>query len=97
MLWGLGDVLGGLIGCIVWHPLLHDQSSCRHGRLLHSVDMSILMALSTIASKQKKGTEKTLEKCAQLLDYLASNSDAMVCYYASDMVMNIYSNALYLL
>jgi hypothetical protein len=55
------------------------------------------MALSTIASKQKKGTEKTLEKCAQLLDYLASNSDAMVCYYASDMVMNIYSNALYLL
>jgi hypothetical protein len=59
--------------------------------------MSVLMALSTIASKQTKATEKTLEKCARLLEYLASNSDAMVHYYASDMVMNIYSNASYFL
>jgi hypothetical protein len=41
-------------------------------------DMTVLMALSTITSKQMKATEKTLEKCTQLLDYLALNMDAKV-------------------
>ena len=58
--------------------------------------MTVLMTLSTIASKQMKATEKTLEKRTQLLDYLASNSDTKVGYYASDTVMNIHSNASYL-
>jgi hypothetical protein len=33
-----------------------------------AVNMTILMALGTIASKQTKATEKTLEKCTQLLN-----------------------------
>jgi hypothetical protein len=37
-----------------------------------------------------------MEQCIQLLDYLALNFDAKVRYYASDMVMRIYSDALYL-
>jgi hypothetical protein len=41
-------------------------------------DMTILMALSTIASKQTKAIEKTSEKCTHLLDYLALNLDAKV-------------------
>jgi hypothetical protein len=58
--------------------------------------MTILMALSTIGSKQTHAMEKTMKKCKHLLDYLASNSDAKVPVYASDMVMNIHSDASYL-
>ncbi len=59
--------------------------------------MIILMALSTIEGKQTKAMEMTIKKCAQLFDYLASNSDAKVHFYESNMVMNIHSNASYLL
>jgi hypothetical protein len=52
--------------------------------------------LSSIAVEQTKATEKTLGRCLQLLDYLASNSEAKVRYHASDMIMNIHSDASYL-
>jgi hypothetical protein len=58
--------------------------------------MTVLMALSSIAMEQTNATEKTLEHCIQLLDYLASNLEAKVRYHASDMVMNIHSDASYL-
>jgi hypothetical protein len=61
-----------------------------------AVDMTILMALSSIAVEQMKATEKTMGHCIQQLDYLASNLEAKVRYHALDMVMNIHSNALYL-
>jgi hypothetical protein len=61
-----------------------------------AVDMTVLMALSSIAVEQTKATEKTLGCCLQLLDYLASNSEAKVRYHASDMIMNIQSDASYL-
>ncbi len=61
-----------------------------------AVDMTVLMVLSTIAIEQTKATEKTMAKCVQLLDYLAYHSDAKVRFYASDMVMNIHSDASYL-
>jgi hypothetical protein len=34
------------------------------------------MAISTIASKQAKGTDNTMLKTKQLLDYLATNPNA---------------------
>ncbi len=34
--------------------------------------------------------------CVQLLNYLATNTDAKICYYPSDMIMNIHSDASYL-
>ena len=43
-----------------------------------AVDMTVLMMLSSIASEQTKGTEHTLEKAYQVLDYLASHPDAVV-------------------
>ena len=61
-----------------------------------AVDLTVLMSLSTIASEQMKGTEKTLEKAYQVLDYLASHPNAMVQLRASDMVMNIHLDASYL-
>ncbi len=54
------------------------------------------MALNMIASEQMVAMEQTFESCTQLLDYLASNSNAAVWYYASNMVMNIHSDASYL-
>ncbi len=61
-----------------------------------AVDMTVLMALSTTAIEQTKATEQTIAKCVQLLDYLAYHSDAKVRFYASNMVMNIHSDASYL-
>ena len=43
-----------------------------------------------------KATIKTHSRCLQLLDYLASNIDAKVRFHASDMIMNIHSDASYL-
>jgi hypothetical protein len=63
---------------------------------MRAVDMTVLMALSSIAVEQTKATEKTLGRCLQLLDYLASNSEAKVRYHVSDMIMNIHSDASYL-
>jgi hypothetical protein len=58
--------------------------------------MAVLMALSTIASKQAKGTHNTMKQAKQLLDYLATHPDAKVRFHASDMVINIHSDASYL-
>ncbi len=60
------------------------------------VDMTVLMALSAIAMKQTKVMAKTMGRCIQLLDYLASKSEAKVRYYTSDMIMNIHLDASYL-
>ena len=62
----------------------------------HAVDMTVLLALSTIAINQTKATKRTMDQCIQLLDYFASNQDAKVRFHASDMVMIIHSNASYL-
>ncbi len=61
-----------------------------------AVDMTVLMALSSLAMEQTKATERTMTKCVQLLDYLAHHSDAKIRFYASDMIMNIHSDASYL-
>jgi hypothetical protein len=54
------------------------------------------MALSTIASKHSKGTEHTMTKTKQLLDYLATHPNAKVQFHVSDTILNIHLDALYL-
>jgi hypothetical protein len=61
-----------------------------------AVDMTVLMTLSSIAVEQTKVTTRTMGQCIELLDYLATNSDAKVRFHASDMVMNIHLDASYL-
>ncbi len=41
-------------------------------------DLTLLLALSSIASEQTKGIEHSLEKAYQVLDYLALHPDAVV-------------------
>jgi hypothetical protein len=62
-----------------------------------AVNMTVLIALSTIAVEQTKATEKTMAQCTQLLDYLSGHVDAKVRFHASDMILNIHSDASYLL
>eukprot|EP00804_Cyclotella_cryptica_P022657 CCRYP_012469-RD/>CCRYP_012469-RD protein AED:0.40 eAED:0.32 QI:0/-1/0/1/-1/1/1/0/384 len=69
------------------------------GALLYyarAVDNTILLSLSAIASKQAHPTQLTQKRCQQLLDYCASHPDAIVRFTASDMVLNIHSDASYL-
>jgi hypothetical protein len=61
------------------------------------VDMTVLMALSSIAMEQTKATEQTMDRCTQLLDYLAGHANAKVRFHASNMIMNIHLDASYLL
>ncbi len=61
-----------------------------------AVDLTVLMALSTIASKQSKSTEQMMQQCKQLLDYLAIHPNATVQFHASYMIMNIHLDASYL-
>jgi hypothetical protein len=44
-----------------------------------AVDITVLMALSSIAIKQSKGTTSTMMKAKQLLDYLVTYPDATIC------------------
>ena len=61
-----------------------------------AVGMTVLMALSSIASEQTKGTERTLEKAYQVLDYLTLHPDTVLRFQVSDMVMNIHLDGSYL-
>ncbi len=59
--------------------------------------MTVLMALSTIGMSQAHPAKHMMARCVQMLDYLATHADAKIRFYASDMIMNIHSDASYLL
>ena len=61
-----------------------------------AIDLTSLHALSAIASEQAKPTKQTLARVQQLLDYMATNPNAVVRFYASDMILNLHSDASYL-
>ena len=61
-----------------------------------AIDMTILLALSAIAGDQASPTEATMKRVRQLLDYMSSNPHAIIRYYASDMILNVHSDASYM-
>jgi hypothetical protein len=60
-----------------------------------AVDMEVLMAISFIAIKQTKATEKTIGRCIQLLDHLATNETAKIRFHTLEMILNIHSGGSY--
>ena len=60
------------------------------------MDLTVIPALSSIASEQASATENTEKKCTQLLDYLATHDKDRIRYHASDMVLNIHYDTSYL-
>ena len=61
-----------------------------------AVDPTMLVVLSAIASCHSAPTENTMEKTLFFLDYAAPHPDAIFTYVASDMILNIHSDASYL-
>jgi hypothetical protein len=54
------------------------------------------MALSAIANQQAAPTKDTRNHVNPFLDYMATHPDAKIRYCASDMILNVHYNALYL-
>ena len=69
------------------------------GTLLYysrAVDTTLLATLSQIASRQPTATEEVATMIKQLLDYVATHSNTGIRYVASDMILNLHSDASYL-
>ncbi len=61
-----------------------------------AVNPTILMALSDIPTQQDAPTENTRKQVEQFLDSMWTYPNAKIRYRASDMILNIHSNASYL-
>jgi hypothetical protein len=61
-----------------------------------AMDPTIFMALSVIASQQAASTEKMMKCVNQFLDYMWTHPDAIIWYRASDIILNVHSDASYL-
>ena len=61
-----------------------------------AVDNTMLVALSTIASKQANATKDTAKAMVQLLNYAATYPNAVVRFHASGMILHLESDASYL-
>jgi hypothetical protein len=61
-----------------------------------AVDPTVLITLNDIATEQTTDTEKTKTAAGQLLDYLAAHPDDKIRFQASDMILQIHSDASYL-
>ena len=61
-----------------------------------AADLTALMSLSIIMSEQAEATKTTLTNTKQLVDYLVTHPNATMRFCASNMIMNIHSDASYL-
>jgi len=75
-------------------PLLDDKTKCFIqqvcGKFLflgRAVDSTLLCPISAIASQSSKLTIDTMQQTLQLLDYLATQEDAVLSYHTSNMVL----------
>ena len=69
------------------------------GSLLYyarAIDSTLLPALNDISKNQANPTQSTLDKCQRVLDYVNTYQHVTVRYYASDMILNIDTDAAYL-
>ena len=68
------------------------------GKLLflgRAVDRTLLCPVSAIASQSTMPTEDTMIHTQQLLEYIATQEDAVLTYNASEMKLAVHSNASY--
>jgi len=61
--------------------------------MARAVDNTQLHALNELARKVSKGTEATLTAATHLLNYIASNNRPSIRYQASDMILQVDSDA----
>lgn len=84
-------------------PALDDKGINRIQQIVGSilfyaraVDLTNLPGLNTLASEQTTATETTMANAKGMLDYLATHPNATIRYRASDMILNVHSDASYL-
>ena len=85
-------------------PTITDKQKIRYvqsvvGSLLYyarAIDSTILPALNDISKTQANPTQHTLDQCQRLLDYVNTYQQVSVRFYASDMILNIDTDAAYL-
>ena len=69
------------------------------GSLLYyarAIESTILPALNDISKSQANPSEVTLQQCQRVLDYVNTYKKVRVRYYASDMILNVETDAAYL-
>jgi hypothetical protein len=69
------------------------------GTLLYyarAVDPTLIMPIKFLAYEQSKATEVTANKVMKLLNYCNTHPETKIRYHASDMILHIHSDALYL-
>jgi hypothetical protein len=59
----------------------------------HAIDSTMLVALRSLASAQSGGTQATAKAAAHLLNYAATHPDATLHYHASNMILQVQSDA----
>ena len=70
------------------------------GTLLYyacAVNPTLLVALSTLATQQTKGTKQTMKDITHLLNYCATHPNTVIWYKQSNMIWHVESDASYLL
>jgi hypothetical protein len=61
-----------------------------------AVDPTLILPANVLASEHTHATTSTADKMIKLLNYCATHPEAKLGYHASDMILNIYSDASYL-
>ena len=61
-----------------------------------ALDLTMLVALVTLATQQSKPTESLWKDITWFLNYAASHPDTKNCFPASDMILHIASDGSYL-
>jgi hypothetical protein len=56
----------------------------------------MLVALSSLASQQTKGTERTAEDAVKFLNYCATHPESIIQYKKSDMILRCHSDVSYI-
>jgi hypothetical protein len=63
---------------------------------MRAVDLPLIFPFNVLESEQTQATASTTDKVIKLLNYCAIHLEAKLRYHASDMILNIHSDASYL-
>jgi hypothetical protein len=64
--------------------------------LCQSSGSKLIMPVNVLASEQTRATSDTAERIIKLLHYYTTHPEATLSYHASNMILNIHSDASYL-
>ena len=84
-------------------PILSHDRTKRIQRIVGSflyygreIDLTIIKTLNRLGTQQSTPTKNTDEDVAHFLDYCATHPDAKIRFFASEMILQVHSNAAYM-